>query len=147
MFETILIPTDGSEYAESAAETGLELASHHDATVHVICVAETGPLSDIRLPGDSASAKEAIRGQAERFVSRIAERAQPYDLEVTTVVRDGPPETKILEYGEEIDADLIVMGTRGRGGIHRMAVGSVADHVIRFGDIQVFIAKHRSETE
>ncbi|WP_276255999.1 universal stress protein [Halomontanus rarus] len=147
MFETILIPTDGSEYAESAAETGLELASYHDATVHVICVAETGPLADIRLPGDAASAKEAIRGRAERFVSRIAERAQSYDLEVTTVVRDGPPETEILEYGEEIDADLIVMGTRGRGGIHRMAVGSVADHVIRFGDIQVFIAKHRSETE
>ncbi|MCU4741284.1 universal stress protein [Natronoglomus mannanivorans] len=147
MFETILIPTDGSEYAESAAETGFELASRHDATVHVICVAETGPLSDIRLPGDSTNAKEAIHGQAERFVSRIAERAQAYDLEVTTVVREGPPETEILEYGEEIGADLIVMGTRGRGGIHRMAVGSVADHVIRFGDIQVLIAKHRSEEQ
>lgn len=140
MFETILLPTDGSEHAEKAAETGLELAKEHNAAVHIICVADTAPLGYLRLPGDAKSAEEAIQGQAETFVNRLADRADS-TLEVTSTVLFGPPETKILDYGEEISADLIVMGTRGRGGVHRLAVGSVTDHVIRFGDIGVYVPK------
>lgn len=138
MFKTILIPTDGSEHAETAAEKGLELAKEHNAAVHVICVADTAPLGYLRLPGDAKSAEEAIEGQAEKFVNRIADQADS-DLKIVTTVLSGPPETRILDYGDEIDADLIVMGTRGRGGVHRLAVGSVTDHVIRFGDIGVYI--------
>ncbi|MFP8890361.1 universal stress protein [Natrialbaceae archaeon A-CW2] len=137
MFETILLPTDGSEDAESAADAGLELAQIHDAEVHVLCVAETGLLGHIRLPGDADSAEHAMHRQAETFVSRVADRAG--DLPVTTAVRTGPPETELLEYANEIDADLIVMGTRGRGGVHKLAIGSVTDHVIRFGDIDVYV--------
>ncbi|MXV63901.1 universal stress protein [Natronorubrum sp. JWXQ-INN-674] len=139
MFDTILLPTDGSEYAEAAADTGLELAQTHDATVHVVSVADTGPLGDLRLPGDAASAKDAMRSQAREFVDVIVERAEAADLDVTGTVLQGPPESELLEYARNNDVDLIVMGTRGRGGVHRMAMGSVTDHVIRFGDIPVFV--------
>ncbi|WP_254765802.1 universal stress protein [Salinilacihabitans rarus] len=139
MFDSVLVPTDGSEHAETAADTALDLAHEHDAVVHVVSVAETGPLSNLRLPGDAASAEEAIRGRAEEFVSRIADRSEAADLDVTTAVLSGPAGTAILDYADEVDADLIVMGTRGRGGIHRMAVGSVTDHVIRFGDVRVLV--------
>ena len=141
MYDVVLIPTDGSEYAESAAETGLELASTHGAAVHVVCVVETGPLGGLRLPGDAASAEEAICARAAEYVSRIADRAEEYDLEVTTATPSGPPGSEILEYADDVDADLVVMATRGRGGIHRAALGSVADHVIRFGDVQVLVTK------
>ncbi|WP_255191362.1 universal stress protein [Natronobeatus ordinarius] len=141
MYDVILIPTDGSEYAESAAETGIELAGVHDAAVHVVCVVETGPFGGLRLPGDAASAEEAIRDRANEFVARIADRANAEGLEVTTATPSGPPGSELLEYAEAVDADLIVMGTRGRGGFHRAALGSVADHVIRFGDVQVLVSK------
>ena len=141
MYDVILIPTDGSEYAEAAAETGIELAGVHDAAVHVVCVVETGPLGGLRLPGDAASAEEAIHDRATEFVSRIADRANAAELEVTTATPSGPPGSELLEYAEAVDADLIVMGTRGRGGLHRVALGSVADHVIRFGDVQVLVSK------
>ena len=141
MYDVILIPTDGSEYAEAAAETGLELAGVHDAAVHVVCVVETGPLGGLRLPGDAGSAKEVIHERADTFVSRIAERANAAGLEVTTATPSGPPGSEILEYADDVDADLVVMATRGRGGIHRAALGSVADHVIRFGDVQVLVTK------
>ncbi len=141
MYDVILIPTDGSEYAESAAETGLELASTHDAAVHVVCVVETGPLGGLRLPGDAASAEEAMHDRAREFVSRIADRAEERGLEVTTATPSGPPGSELLNYAAEVDADLVVMGTRGRGGLHRAALGSVADHVIRFGDVQVLVSK------
>ena len=140
MFDTILLPTDGSDHAETAAETGIELATVHDATVHVACVADTGPLGDLRLPGDAASAEDAMRGRAQEHVDAIVDRAEAADLAVTGTVLEGPPEDELLEYAREIDADVIVMGTRGRGGVHRLAMGSVTDHVVRFGEIPVLVA-------
>ncbi|ELZ22023.1 universal stress protein [Natrinema limicola] len=144
MFETILIPTDGSDHAEAAAETGIELATVHDATVHVACVADTGPLGDLRLPGDATSAEDAMRGRAQEHVDAIVDRAEAAGLEVTGTVLEGPPEDELLEYAREIDADVIVMGTRGRGGVHRLAMGSVTDHVVRFGEIPVLVANSGS---
>ena len=147
MFETILIPTDGSEHAESAAETAIELATVHDAAVHVVCVADTGPLGDLRLPGDAASAEDAMRGQAQTYVDTIVERAKTADLEVTGAVLEGPPEHELLEYADDVGVDLIVMATRGRGGVQRMAMGSVTDHIVRFGDIPVFVANAKTESD
>lgn len=147
MFDRILVPTDGSEYAESAADTAFELADAHDATVHVISVADPGPLGDLRLPGDATSAEDAIRSRADEFASRLTERAEADGLDVTSVVRTGPPEHEILDYAAEIDADVIVMGTRGRGGVHRMALGSVTDHVIRVGEPPVLVAEREPVSE
>ncbi|MHC3438035.1 universal stress protein [Natrialbaceae archaeon A-gly3] len=145
MYDDIVVPTDGSDYAESAAETAFELADTHDATVHVVCVVDPGPLGKLRLPGDAASAEEAIRTKAQQFVERLEDRATDLGLTVEAATPSGPPGEEILEYAEDIEADLIVMGTRGRGGVHRMAVGSVADYVIRFGDVQVLIAETDEE--
>lgn len=146
MFDTILLPTDGSEHAEAAAKTGLELATVHDAAVHVVCVADIGPLGDLRLPGDAASPKDAMCKQAAEYVDSVVDRAEAAGLDVTGTVLEGPPEHELLEYAREIDADLIVIGTRGRGGVHRLAMGSVTDHVIRFGEIPVFVANSGSQS-
>lgn len=147
MFDTILLPTDGSEYAAAAAETGIDLARTHDAAVHVVSVADTGPLGDLRLPGDAASAEEAMRGRAREFVDEVVERADAADLEVTGAVLEGAPEHELLEYADEHDVDVIVMATRGRGGVHRMAMGSVTDHVIRFGEVPVLVADSGQKLE
>jgi len=137
MYETILIPTDGSSHAEVAAETGLELARVHDAAVHVVSVADVGPWGDVQLPGEAERPAEAIQGMAEDAVSRIADRAG--DLDVTGEVLTGSTKTEIVDYADEIDADVIVMGTRGRGGVKRLALGSVPDHVIRHADTEVLV--------
>ncbi|SIS12417.1 universal stress protein [Natronorubrum thiooxidans] len=146
MFETILIPTDGSEHAEDAAETAIELATVHDATVHVVCVADTGPLGDLRLPGDAASAEDAMRGRAQEHVDAVVGRAEAAGLDVTGTVLEGPPEHELLEYADDVGVDLVVMATRGRGGVQRMALGSVTDHIVRFGDIPVFVANADDES-
>ncbi|AFO57657.1 UspA domain-containing protein [Natrinema sp. J7-2] len=147
MFDTILLPTDGSDHAAAAAETGIELATAHDATVHVVCVADTGPLGDLRLPGDAASAEDAIRGQAQEYVDEIVDRAAAAGLEVTGTVLEGAAAETLLEHARDIDADLIVIGSRGRGGVHRLAMGSVTDHIIRFGDVPVFVANSGADDD
>ncbi|WP_247728778.1 universal stress protein [Halovivax limisalsi] len=147
MFETILVPTDGSRHAEAAMADAIDLAADQGATLHVLSVADSGLLGGIRLPGEAARPSEAIRERAERFVDDGLERAGDAGIDAVGTVRTGPPPAEILAYADDVAADLVVMGSRGRGGLHRMAVGSVADHVIRFGDVRVMVVDADTETE
>lgn len=140
MYDRILVPTDGSDYAEDAAETAFDLAETADAAVYAISVAETGPLGSVRLPGDDASAAEVLTDRAREFVTELERRASKRGLEVSTAVRTGVPTREILEYADEVDADVIVMGTRGRGGVSRLMLGSVTDAVTRHSGLDVLVA-------
>lgn len=144
MYDLLVIPTDGSEHAEAAAERAFGLAEIHDAGVHVVCAADTGPFDEVRLPGDDASADEAIHDQAAEFVSRLAERADARGLDVETAVLSGPAKNEIVEYASSVDADLVVMGSRGRGGVQRLLLGSVTDHVVRTSDVDVLVVRDQS---
>ena len=147
MFERIVVPTDGSEYAAAAAADAIALAAVHGATIHAVSVVDAGALGDLQLPGESARASDVLGEQAQTFVEEIEARAVAESVEVKTVVRSGPPGSEILDYAEEVDADLVVMGTRGHGGLHRLAVGSVTDHVIRFGDVRVLVVDAGADDE
>lgn len=139
MYERILVPVDGSEQSKAAARTGSELAEASDAAVSLLCVIETGPLGSIRLPGESGAAEETFREHAADLLEQITADVGE-DIDVTTEIRDGVPVREILEYAGAIDADLIVMGSRGREGIDRMMLGSVTEGVTRHGDIDVLVA-------
>ncbi|CAI49366.1 UspA domain protein [Natronomonas pharaonis DSM 2160] len=139
MFEEILLPVDGSEDATAAATRGFDIARAHGSRVHVICVADTGPLSDYQLPGERTSAAEALGDRAERVVESVVASAATDGIEVTTATPTGPAPETILDYADEVEADLIVMGTRGRGGVERLMLGSVTEHVVRRSDVDVLV--------
>ncbi|RQH02500.1 universal stress protein [Natrarchaeobius oligotrophus] len=146
MYDRILVPTDGSEFADDAADTALELATELDAAVHVVCVVESGPLGTISLPGDGASAAEVFEDRATEFVSRIAERAGDRGLEVETEIRRGVPVEEILECADEIAADAIVMGSKGRSGLGRAMLGSVTEGVTRYGTVDVLVVGRNADS-
>lgn len=139
MYDRILVPTDGSEHADAAADRALDLAELLDATVHAVSVIETGPLGSVDLPGDSASAAELLSERATGFVESVVDRGEERGVTVTSELRDGVPIEEIRDCAMETDADLIVMGTRGRGGVSRMILGSVTDGVARASDIDVLV--------
>ncbi|ARS90972.1 universal stress protein [Natrarchaeobaculum aegyptiacum] len=139
MYDRILVPTDGSDFADDAADTALELAATLDARVDVLCVVETGPLGSVALPGDGGSAADVLGERAAEFVSSVAERGESRGVPVETAVRDGTPVKEILDYADEVDADVIVMGTRGRGGLSRMMLGSVTEGVTRHSEQDVLV--------
>jgi nucleotide-binding universal stress UspA family protein len=138
MFEIIVIPLDGSEHADRAASRGFEIATAHGSSVHLLCVADTGPLADYQLPGERQSADAAMIERATDIVSE-AEQAAPAALDVATATPTGTAKHEIVEYADVVDADLIVMGTCGRGGVERLMLGSVTEHVLRVSDIDVLV--------
>jgi nucleotide-binding universal stress UspA family protein len=138
MFETIVVPIDGSDHAERATRRGFEIATHHDSSVHIICVVDTGPLGGYQLPGESESAEKAIEERAKALVTETTENA-PNGIDITTATPVGSAKNEIVSYTDSVGADLVVMGSRGRGGVERLMLGSVTEHVVRTSDVDVLV--------
>ena len=75
----------------------------------------------------------------------MADRARDHGLEVTEAIVAGNPHKRIASYAEEHGADLIVMGSAGRGGVRRVLLGSVAERTLRSTDIPVLVVDVRED--
>ncbi len=141
MYDTVLVPTDGSECAERAARHGVALAGRFDATVHVLGVADVdraaGPFA---AGGVSEAFVDRIESEFESAVDAVADLAGS-DVSVrTAVVRDTPGEA-IVEYVGREGVDLVAMGTEGRRGLRRFVTGSTTEHVVRHAHVPVVTAR------
>lgn len=169
MYDTILYPTDGSAGSEAAAAHVRELAAAFDATVHVLHVVDTregglglsGAFLDEERTGMSGESAEGgyLGGHEERpdaddiddrLTEHVAElmgasTESPDGIDVVTAVVTGTPHTEILEYADEHDIDLIVMGTHGRTGVERYLLGSVTEKVVRIADPPVVTVRADEE--
>lgn len=133
----ILVPFDGSEYAERGFEWAIE--QYPDATVTVLSVVKPlskagQDLSDGPLDIGDASAAD---GELEAIEQFVRER----DADVRTMVVVGTPALTIIEYANEHEFDAIVMGTHGRSGVDRLLFGSVAETVARHASAAVTLVK------
>ncbi|SEH63408.1 Nucleotide-binding universal stress protein, UspA family [Halopenitus malekzadehii] len=135
MYETILVPTDGSEAAMEAAKHAYSLGERYNATVHVLAVVEQSESASIVGRGDEKL--ETLREEGTDSTKRLVEEAQSRDIDALGAVEVGDPDRAILKYGNEHDIDLIVMSTNARSGVGRFLRGSVTEKVIRDGDIPV----------
>ncbi|MFC6719350.1 universal stress protein [Natrialbaceae archaeon GCM10025810] len=133
MFDTVVVATDGSDSVERAVDVALDLAARFDAEVHALSVIDVSEVdaSPEQLRNDL---RAALESQAESALSTVESRA---DRDLTTAVREGRPAQQICEHAREVDADLVVTGTRGRHGENRLLLGSVAERVVRISPVPV----------
>ena len=143
MYQNILIPTDGSEGVEKAVEQGLSLAEAYDATVHALYVIEPVYSADY----GTNQIIDALQAEGERATEAIEEQSEQRGISATTAVRTGAPHRQILDYVDENDVDLVVMGTHGRTGIGRYLLGSVTEKVVRLSDVPVLTVSMQSPDE
>ena len=131
-FGDVLVPTDGSDCANVAADHAIELAATNEATLHVLSVVDGGVIR-----GDTGTLLKTLESDAERAIEPIVERAEDAGLEsVTTSVLNGTPYRAIVDYAAE-HTDCVVMGTRGRTGLDHFLLGSVTERVVRLSDVPV----------
>ena len=136
MYDRILVPTDGTAGSTCAVENGLELAAKYGATVHALYVVETDSSM-----GHLDPFVERREAEGEEAVEAVEERAAEYDVVVTKVFRYGTPHEQILDYVDDHDVDLVVMGTHARSGFDRLLdAGSVAERVVRGASVPVMVA-------
>ena len=146
MYDTILVPTDGSDVAEKAIDHAIELASTYGATVHALYVIDLGAI-DISLGPEQVDRIRTgqfgempeLQERAHDATGAVASMATDAGVSVTESIAAGRPHREIADYAEENGADLIVMGSAGRGGVRRVLLGSVAERTLRTTRIPVLV--------
>jgi nucleotide-binding universal stress UspA family protein len=134
MYDRILVPTDGSTGSAHIAMQAIDLAEQYDATVHVVYVVD----EDVGSLLQSMKITEPeLREYGQRAVEKVERMVQAHGVDVAAEVLEGDPATTILDYADEIDADLVVAGTHGRSGIERRLIGSVAERLVRHASCPV----------
>ncbi|MBX0297817.1 universal stress protein [Haloarcula nitratireducens] len=135
MYDRILIPTDGSDVAEAAAEAAIAFAGRFEADLHIIHVLEVGELP----PGFEDEGADEFASRGKEAVSRVAEMATNADVDVTTAILENGASIHraILTYASDHGVDCIVMGTYGRTGLDRFVLGSVAEQTLREAPVPV----------
>jgi len=154
MYDNILVPTDGSETAESAVDHAIDLASKYDATIHALYVVDvdatnyslgTEQIDRIRR-GDLDEMTE-VTEEAEEATGYVVDRAADHGLTVEEHVTAGQPARAIRTFVEDNDIDLVVMGSHGRSGLSRVILGSVAEKVLRRTRLPVLVVDAEGEAD
>lgn len=120
----ILLATDGSANSERATEVAAEVAIRSALPISVVCVS-SHPRED-----------KAI---ATAYVERALALLRAAGASANGQTRDGRPHEAILAVGSEVEADLIVLGRRGTGGVERLLLGSTSERVAGLADCPVMI--------
>jgi len=130
MYDTILVATDSSDTSRAALAHSVALAETTDATVHVVTVLEVqdNPMKF------GIGEVDALNDAATDLLDEILGAHEGRDVELKAEILRGKPAATLLEYAEEVDADLIVAGQQGAGGITGTLVGSTTDRLARLTD-------------
>ncbi len=137
----MVVALDGSETSECALGPARAVAAGTGATIHLLRVANPLaelPYTSLGPAGDLGALSNELFHGAEEYLRQRALAGEEWD------VRAGRPLDVIVEYAKEKDCALIAMGTHGRGGVLRLALGSTADAVMRAADRVVLVVPERS---
>lgn len=142
-FGRVLIPLDGSPAGEEAIEHAVAVAGDPVVRYYLFHVIE--PVAYLAESADMAFVHETkLEAAAQAYLEAIADRIRARGFEVDTRVLSHPqPARAILEYADEIQADLIAMETHGRSGLTRLLMGSVVDKVVRATPLPVLLHRPR----
>lgn len=143
MYDDVLVPTDGSEQAANAVEEGIRLAEQLGATVHALHVVDEFEAKIVPITGEQEQKRAEYLDYGERITGEVADLAEEAGLDCVTAVETGIAHKEIQRYVEENDIDLVVIGSRGLGGVEEMLLGSTADKVVRLVDRPVTVVYKR----
>ena len=146
MYNKILLPTDGSKYANNAAKHAIWAADSCGADMIVLNVVESNKIPDMRADEVESELKKMMREEgnaAFEEVSQLLDQS-PVDVKASFIIEEGNPADKILKTIDNNDIDLVVMGTSGKHGLDRILIGSVAEKVVRNANCTVTITHSAS---
>lgn len=137
MYDTILIPFDGSDEARRGAEHGIELAASVGASIHALYVIDLpGAPRTVYVRDDEEQMREEYHEYGEQVTREICEKAAEVGVDCTAAIKTGSPAEEITDYAEENGLDAIVLGTAFQGKF-KAILGSTSDKVVRTSEVPV----------
>lgn len=150
MYQTILVPLDGSKRAERILPYVENLAFGFDSKVIFLQVIETNftytsPYSYYTDAGLEKAEREKIRGEAESYLGGLQGEFREKGIQTRFLVSEGPVVRTIINIAAREGADLIAMASHGRTGLARVFYGSVAAGVLHQVDRPLLIIRSEGE--
>ena len=148
----ILVAIDGSQASFDSADYAIMLAKQHNSQLillHVLHPVEyysSLQFFEVQQPQDSRVLIEQAKKEANKWFDDIKKKIEENSLEKqikieTTIIVSTTIVDSILDYAEDNDIDLIVIGTRGRSGIKKLLLGSTASGVVTYSSCPVTVVK------
>jgi nucleotide-binding universal stress UspA family protein len=134
MYDRILLSTDGTVASERAEAHALDLAAAHDAVLHMLYVVDEDVVtaySGDEYVDEAEGPEHGLEEHGEKTLSDLRSRAAEAGVDVETTMQHGQPAETIVEYADDHDVDLLVLGTKRRPEEYRALLGSVTDRVLR----------------
>lgn len=129
MYEDVLVPTDGGDRMDDVIEEAVALTDSNDGTVHALSVVDERAF--LTLDDDLTDDVTAeLQTDAEAAVDAVVEAADTAGVNAEATIRNGTPATEITAHAAAVDADLIVVGSRGAGNYEQNLLGSVSQGVV-----------------
>lgn len=148
MYKKILLPTDGSENAEMAAEHAFLLGSESGAEIIVLNVIETPRFRGL-ISEDRDELVSRLKEEGQKSFDRIKDLLMKHkgegkckkDINLDFEFKEGSPADVILKTIDEKNIDIVVMGTSGKRGLNRFLLGSVAENTMRSAKVPVLVVR------
>ncbi len=155
----ILLATDGSENVAHATAVAVQLSRVTGSELHLVYVGEDAYSTTLIYPetadpGEVAREDSVLLEQLQRQFEQMSRRVLETEVEkvreaggtvAQTHLRMGKAASEIVELAEELGAGLVVVGSRGLGGIRRALMGSVSDSVVRHAHCPVLVVRREEE--
>jgi nucleotide-binding universal stress UspA family protein len=140
--EQILVPIDFSDHSARALDTAIDLAGKFGARIHLLhsypqYLGAVSPYGVVAPQSFDLECREAALAETEQW----AEKVKAAGLAVKTLVTQVSPSEAIARAAEEMEADLIVMGSRGLTGLKHVLLGSVTERTLRVCSCPVLVVK------
>ena len=131
MFDKIMVPTDGSEFAKKAEEMALSLAEKLEATVVAVHVIDEKLIYPF----------EVMEEDGKEILSNVQKKGQKMGVKVEEVLIFGNPRHDMKKISEKTGADLVVIASHGRTGFEKIIMGSVAENTLKTLNMPVLLVK------
>jgi nucleotide-binding universal stress UspA family protein len=147
MYRTLLVPLDGSTFAEHALPAALAIARRAHSRLHLVSVVT--PLAEAYVEGlyfGSPDLEAQLGARQKTYLEGVAGRLRDRaDVPISVSVAHGEVVTSLCKLLDQDEGDLVVMATHGRGALGRFWLGSVADEMIRHTTVPVLLVRPGQE--
>ena len=146
MYDTILVPLDGSKRSEIIINHITKLAQNFNSKLILLTAVEPRLFQgseDVVVPERSLSTTREETKKAETYLANLQKELSQNDIQVGTRVITGSPAAVIKETAEQENADLIAIASHGRGGLARVFYGSVAAAILNQVDRPLLLVRSR----
>ena len=131
MFNTIMVPTDGSEYSKKAEDTALALAKKLGSMVVAVHIIDDKLIYPY----------EVLEEEGTAILHEVQRKGKEMDVDVHEILIVGSPTNDMAKITEKAGADLVVLSTHGKTGFERLIMGSVAESAIKKISVPVLLVK------